>query len=78
MHLLKREYVKMNPVEKAVIVARVEAKLYKFIIGPSMGCLEGCRCEACFQKALDLLVTKTETITVNLQSNDSEILEWLS
>jgi hypothetical protein len=57
----KREYKKMNPEEKAAIVARVEARLGSIIIDPlRMACLEGCRCYGCVQKAFDALIAKSE------------------
>lgn len=72
----KREYVKMDPIEKAKIVVRVEARLGNILIDPSrMECLEGCHCDGCFQKALDLLVTQTE-VAVNM--NLSQELDWVN
>lgn len=59
--MTRRKYVKMDPIEKAQIVARVEAQLGYVIIDPKrMACLEGCRCSACFQKYLDTSVANSE------------------
>lgn len=81
--MIKRDFVQMHPTEKSRIVERVERRFVNFIIDPARkNCLEGCRCEICFQKALDALVVKTEvrvkaSILGTWENSSDEQIEWI-
>lgn len=48
---------KPNP----AVVQRVETRLYRFIINNAV-CLDGCKCEVCFQKYLDNAVSLSDSL----------------
>lgn len=52
----------MKKPNHAEIIQRVEARLYAHIVDTSV-CLEGCKCEVCFQKYLDNVVTASNAVT---------------
>ncbi len=60
---------KPNP----VVVARVESRLYKHIIDNSVACHEGCRCNTCFHKFLDSVVSASDLVTPALDVQPIEI-----
>lgn len=45
---------------KAVTVTKWESEHPEFFVGLGPECHEGCKCNRCFQKALDLLVASSE------------------
>lgn len=54
---------------KAEVVMEWEAGHPEFFVGLGAECFEDCKCSTCFQKALDLLVAKTEA-AANDAGND--------
>ncbi len=51
----RKAVVPISTYTKAQIVARVEARIYKHLIDPTV-CVENCSCATCFHKRLDALV----------------------
>ncbi len=54
------------------IVSRVEARFSRFIINNAV-CLEGCKCEVCFQAYLDAVVASSSSLTPALPQEPLQI-----